>query len=375
AEDSIAMGTGRVCIATKSHKNISEKIHVEVHGEYFEVHVQEIYTWSVNISDNSLDTSSNIDVNEVINAADAANSVEDNSIDDLKDLNENLNNMDHDFKDDKEPMKNPDKPPGFEHFKRSPAYSSKCSTFFARHHKKDIKGVLLIHELNRIIEVGNALGYDVRGCRKSLNRMINVRHHENRIKLLQDLDNLDNLEARDNFDNLEDSQINFSPLVHSTGLCPSDRDLFETRVSLEKVKIAVWDCGSNKASGLDGMMPQGANSSFFTLISKVSNPIYIKDFHLISLIDIHYKIIAKILANRLSKVIDKIVSKEQSAFIVGRKILDGPLILSEVIDWFKKIKKKMLIFKVDFKKAFDSVSWKYLDFVLLSIGFGSKWRS
>ncbi|GJW24132.1 hypothetical protein Tco_0037943 [Tanacetum coccineum] len=101
AEDSIAMGTGRVCIATKSHKNISEKIHVEVH-------VQEIYTWSVNISDNSLDTSSNIDVNEVINAADAANSVEDNSIDDLKDLNENLNNMDHDFKDDKEPMKNPE---------------------------------------------------------------------------------------------------------------------------------------------------------------------------------------------------------------------------------------------------------------------------
>ncbi|GJW61478.1 hypothetical protein Tco_0110813 [Tanacetum coccineum] len=65
------------------------------------------------------------------------------------------------------------KPPGFEHFKRSPSHSSKCSTSFARRHKKDIKGVSLIHELNRIIEVGNALGYDVRGCRKSLNRMIN----------------------------------------------------------------------------------------------------------------------------------------------------------------------------------------------------------
>ncbi|GJS77999.1 hypothetical protein Tco_0727880 [Tanacetum coccineum] len=65
------------------------------------------------------------------------------------------------------------KPPGFEHFKRSPSHSSKCSTSFARRHKKDIKGVSLIHELNRIIEVGNALGYDIRGCRKSLNRMIN----------------------------------------------------------------------------------------------------------------------------------------------------------------------------------------------------------
>ncbi|GKA04326.1 putative RNA-directed DNA polymerase, eukaryota, reverse transcriptase zinc-binding domain protein [Tanacetum coccineum] len=94
-------------------------------------------------------------------------------------------------------------------------------------------------------------------------------------------------------------------------------------------------------------MPQGANSSFFTLIPKVSNPIHIKDFRPISLIGIHYKIIAKILADRLSKVIDKIVSKEQSAFIAGRQILDGPLILSEM----------------------------YLDFVLLSLGFGSKWRS
>nr|GEX68187.1 RNA-directed DNA polymerase, eukaryota, reverse transcriptase zinc-binding domain protein [Tanacetum cinerariifolium] len=123
-----------------------------------------------------------------------------------------------------------------------------------------------------------------------------------------------------------------------------------------------------------GTMPQGANSSFFTLIPKVSNPIHIKDFHPISLIGIHYKIIAKILANRISKVIDKIVSKEQSAFIASRQILEGPLILSEVINWFKKIQKKMLIFKVDFEKAFDSVNWKYLDFVLLSLGFDSKWR-
>ncbi|GKA50550.1 putative RNA-directed DNA polymerase, eukaryota, reverse transcriptase zinc-binding domain protein [Tanacetum coccineum] len=103
-------------------------------------------------------------------------------------------------------------------------------------------------------------------------------------------------------------------------------------------------------------MPQGANSLFFTLIPNVSNPIHINDLHPISLIGVHYKIIAKILATRLSKVIDKIVSKEQSAFIVGRQILNGPLNLSEIIDWFKNRKKKMLIFKVDFEKAFDSVT-------------------
>ncbi|GJZ80826.1 putative RNA-directed DNA polymerase, eukaryota, reverse transcriptase zinc-binding domain protein [Tanacetum coccineum] len=62
------------------------------------------------------------------------------------------------------------------------------------------------------------------------------------------------------------------------------------------------------------------------------------------------KIVAKILAKRFSKVIDSIISPEQSAFISSRQILDGPLILSGIIDWYKKCKK----FKVDFEKAFDS---------------------
>ncbi|GKF67695.1 RNA-directed DNA polymerase, eukaryota, reverse transcriptase zinc-binding domain protein, partial [Tanacetum coccineum] len=80
-------------------------------------------------------------------------------------------------------------------------------------------------------------------------------------------------------------------------------------------------------------MPIGSDSSFITLVLKVSNSVNIKDFRPISLIGIHYKIIAKLLANRLSKVVGKVVSHEQSAFIKDRQILDGPLILSEVIDW------------------------------------------
>ncbi|GJT40480.1 putative RNA-directed DNA polymerase, eukaryota, reverse transcriptase zinc-binding domain protein [Tanacetum coccineum] len=122
-------------------------------------------------------------------------------------------------------------------------------------------------------------------------------------------------------------------------------------------------------------MPMGSNSSFINLIPKVINPIHIKDFRPISIIDIHYKIIGKILANRLSKVVGKIVSYEQSTFIKDRQILNGPLILSEVIDWYKKMNKKVMLFKVDFEKAFDNVSWKYLDFMLHILGFGLTWRS
>nr|GEU45120.1 hypothetical protein [Tanacetum cinerariifolium] len=65
------------------------------------------------------------------------------------------------------------RPPGYENCKKDTPSSSNCSTSFARFQKKDIKGFYLIKEMTRIIEVGDSLGYDVRGCRKSLKKMIN----------------------------------------------------------------------------------------------------------------------------------------------------------------------------------------------------------
>ncbi|GJX34045.1 putative RNA-directed DNA polymerase, eukaryota, reverse transcriptase zinc-binding domain protein, partial [Tanacetum coccineum] len=200
-----------------------------------------------------------------------------------------------------------------------------------------------------------------------------------------------------------DSNCDFPSAPSVSTLNDTDHLLLEKEVTMEEIKFAVWNCGNDKAPGPDGFtfgfikryweifshdimefvikffdskkMPLGSNSSFITLIPKVSNLIHVKDYRLISLINIHYKIIAKILANRLAKVVDKIISQDQSAFISGRQILDGPLMLSEMIDWYKKRKKKMLIFKVDFEKAFDSVSWNYLDFMLHKLGFGLTWRA
>lgn len=72
-----------------------------------------------------------------------------------------------------------------------------------------------------------------------------------------------------------------------------------------------------------GVMPKGCNDSFITLITKTHNPILMKDLRSISLIRLQYKIIIKILASRMAKVVGSLVSEVQIAFMKGRQILDG----------------------------------------------------
>ncbi|GJZ02652.1 putative RNA-directed DNA polymerase [Tanacetum coccineum] len=118
---------------------------------------------------------------------------------------------------------------------------------------------------------------------------------------------------------------------------------------------------------------KGCNSSFITLIPKVTDPIGLGDFRPISLIGCYYKIIAKLLVERLKIVVGKLVGEVQNAFIKGRYILDGVLIANETVNYMKQKKRKCLIFKVDFEKAYDSLNWKYLMEVMKCMGFGNKW--
>ncbi|GJZ66534.1 RNA-directed DNA polymerase, eukaryota [Tanacetum coccineum] len=169
----------------------------------------------------------------------------------------------------------------------------------------------------------------------------------------------------------------------------------------QEIKKAVWDCGVDKSPGPDGFtfgfykrfwsliekdvlaavkyffhysrIPKGCNSSFIALIPKTPEAKMVKDFRPISLIGSLYKIIAKILANRLVVVLGDIVNEVQSAFVADRQILDGPFILNEVLQWCKLKKKHSFILKIDFEKAYDSVRWDYLDDVLRKFGFGEKW--
>ncbi|GKC26786.1 putative RNA-directed DNA polymerase [Tanacetum coccineum] len=70
-----------------------------------------------------------------------------------------------------------------------------------------------------------------------------------------------------------------------------------------------------------------------------------------------------------------VIGPNQSAFIVGRQILDGCLIANEIIIKASIEKTKLLLFKVDFEKAFDSVNWSFLQNIMRQMGFGIKWRT
>lgn len=87
-----------------------------------------------------------------------------------------------------------------------------------------------------------------------------------------------------------------------------------------------------------------------------------------------YKILAKLLGNRLRMVIGSVVSDAQSAFVKNRQILDGILIANEDVDEARKLKKDLLLFKVHFEKAYDSVDRGYLDSVMGRMSFSVLWR-
>ncbi|GKU94307.1 hypothetical protein SLEP1_g7822 [Rubroshorea leprosula] len=170
----------------------------------------------------------------------------------------------------------------------------------------------------------------------------------------------------------------------------------------EEIRGTVWNYGGSKSLEPDGFnfnfiksqwptikqdivafvkdfwanerLVKGSNSSFIVLILKKDSPQSLGDFRPISLVGCLYKIISKVLANRLRKVMLSIISQNQSAFIGRRHIVDGIVIANEVIHEAKKRKRPTLIFKVDFEKAYDSVNWNFLDVIMEKFRFCWKWR-
>ena len=121
-----------------------------------------------------------------------------------------------------------------------------------------------------------------------------------------------------------------------------------------------------------GRFVRSLNSTFLVLIPKKTGAGDLRDFRLISLVGGLYKLLAKVLANKLKKVVGKVVSSAQNAFVEGRQILDAALIANEVIDSLLKQNKSGVLCKLDIEKPYDHLNWNFLLFVMQSMGFGEK---
>ncbi|KAE8682317.1 Polynucleotide adenylyltransferase family protein isoform 4 [Hibiscus syriacus] len=150
-------------------------------------------------------------------------------------------------------------------------------------------------------------------------------------------------------------------------LSEEQRLALEKPFSEEEVWRAIADSDSNKAPG-----PDGLNLGFFKKFwssLKEDIMLFFKDFFEGKEWDL------EVLARRFSLCINDIISPSQFAFIRGRSILDCSFIANEGIDFWRKKGLKGVVFKVDFKRAYDSVDWVILLKILGKMGFGEKWRS
>lgn len=111
------------------------------------------------------------------------------------------------------------------------------------------------------------------------------------------------------------------------------------------------------------------------LIPKIDSPSSIRDYRPISLSNVAYKIISKILAERLKSYLNGAISENQTAFIPGRLITDNVLIAHELMHSLhtKKLKTKFMAFKLDISKAFDKVEWNFIVQIMRRMGFCNTW--
>ncbi|XP_072058140.1 uncharacterized protein [Arachis hypogaea] len=170
-------------------------------------------------------------------------------------------------------------------------------------------------------------------------------------------------------------------------------------VALEEVKRAVFGMNSFKASGSDGFQAlfykefweslssdvwglvkkafAGENISvavfdtFIVLIPKVEAPSYLKYFRSISLCNVIYKIITKVLVNRFCPFLSEIIGLFQGGFIPGRGTTENIIIAQEIMHFMRKTKSKKgsMAFKIDLDKAYDRVDWRFLETSLIKVGF------
>lgn len=180
-----------------------------------------------------------------------------------------------------------------------------------------------------------------------------------------------------------------------------DMEMLESDITMDEIKSALFTMAKNKSPGPCGLTVEFF-CKFFHLFEEIFSKVFkviengkilsrsmrhgiinlvyknkgdknlLKNFRPISLLCVDYKIIARIMSNRLKTVLPKLVSESQTCCIMGRDIADTTSSIRDLIEIVEKDNLEAYLIKVDQEKAFDRVDHEYLFLVLEKFGFGPK---
>ena len=182
------------------------------------------------------------------------------------------------------------------------------------------------------------------------------------------------------------------------------QEVLSKEYSVEEVKVALFQMGPTKAPGPNGMnaffyqkfwhvvsddviatvlnflnfgnMNPNINYTHIVLIPKVKSLEKMSGYRPISLCNVIYKIISKVMANRLKQILPQLISPSRSAFVPGHLITDNVLVAYETLHSMhcrKSGKKGSLALKLDINKAYDRNEWDFFRNIMLKLGFPKVW--
>ncbi|XP_021768922.1 uncharacterized protein LOC110733214 [Chenopodium quinoa] len=180
-----------------------------------------------------------------------------------------------------------------------------------------------------------------------------------------------------------------------------DIDILSAPISHAEIYQALANIGDDKAPGIDGfnavffkqawnhvksdvykaildffdtgVLEKSWSCTTFTLVPKVQNPSYVKEYRPISCCTLVYKLISKVITARVARVVGSVVNDAQAGFIPGKHIGDNIFLATELIKGYShKFVIPRCMLKNDLRKAYDSVEWGFLEVMLGELGFPNK---
>ena len=207
--------------------------------------------------------------------------------------------------------------------------------------------------------------------------------------------------SKNSFDTSSDQEKKtfFNDTHQINRLDEDEKQSCEGEITIEECEKVIKTMKNNKSPGVDGLpcefykvfwldmkdifvrsintnyqngkMSNSQRQSVIALIPKKDKDIrYLKNWRPISLLNTDYKIAAKVIAQRISRHLPKIISVEQTGFIKNRYIGENIRTIIDIIDYVENSEEPGLIFSIDFEKAFDCIDWNYMYNCLSYFGFG-----